>query len=1122
MEQLARKKHRQISNYAKLMRSLCLGKEGENNYHQLIGAASFLQKDYPEEALKWAQKAAKVNPDAIACRYTLGSLHIQLGRYDDAQVVLEKILEQLSKALEEGDMTSLSSDFRDKTTVGLCYLDTCLKLATCYTKQGKYARAKSTYTHLLNNQYLAMSEQQKTLIREELEKLDETTPASAAAEKQCDVSIVLCTKDRAELLDQMLDSVEKAVQGVAYEVIVVEGDSGDNTLEILRKHNVTKIYSEAECLGPGRHSWPQLYNFGFSKASGKWGMYASDDIIFSEGSICRAVELLRQQKDEVAGGIFFYRNVYPTSQGWEQYGIDFTYGSKLLMNYGLFRMKHYREAGGLNEEYRFYCADTDLCLALYESGKQLIPLADCLITHNNVLDVRKKADADMSGRDIALCLQRWKHFVPTEIPAPRRLIWQEELRGAFELPAELKEINSGIESFWYALACFQQGLFQKAEENFIRAVKAHCDHWRVLWELAKSAGQCGNIELAEKAAEKVVKLVPAFSEAKDFLIRLNRNTQFASNRTVRENIVGLIFSKDRAMQLQATIDSFFLHCGDNGDIQLSVLYKASNQSHRRQYDKLKEKYSSISFIEEADFKKQVLAVIDKFEYVLFLVDDNLFVRDFYLADIVKSLRSNNDAIGFSLRLGGNTDYCYARNTSQGLPEFQPAGGSILKYDWTEAEFDFGYPLEVSSSVYRTKDIRAMLVEIKFDNPNMLEGLMAANVRLYSRQKSQLLCYEHSVTFCNPVNMVQSVSANRFGGVRKYSAQKLAEMFDDGFEVDVSRYSGFVPNSCHQEVELEFCKASPVIVSDGPLVSVEMVTYNADRFIRRAIDSVLAQSYQNFELVIVDDGSTDHTGEIVASYSDSRIRYTCMPHKNCASARNKVITEAKGKYLLCVDSDDFIAPDYIEKMVACAEKHPEIDYFYPAKLVLVGESGEPAGRQWEYLDFSNNKTLPAFLFEQGYAPVPNPGSLKRRLLFDKVGCYEDLDTVEDFVFLCRNALKIRFKRVEEHSAYFYRELVSGLSHKFRARDQITAMAMNEMVAIYPPELLYPKIEGITDPNLRKAEYYKYLFTTFYKHAQGYHLVRYGEYFQQYGDCYRQKLLNITELSTAAMPAGKLSG
>ena len=158
-------------------------------------------------------------------------------------------------------------------------------------------------------------------------------------------------------------------------------------------------------------------------------------------------------------------------------------------------------------------------------------------------------------------------------------------------------------------------------------------------------------------------------------------------RAVKErenNLVGLIFTKDRAMQLRAATESFFLHCGDSEEIKLYVLYKASNQLHSRHYERLRKDFGSVSFIEEANFREQMLNVISGVEYVMFLVDDNLFVKDFRLADVVKSLRDNDDALGFSLRLGRNTGYCYAQNAGQALPAFQHAGRGVFKYVWTQA------------------------------------------------------------------------------------------------------------------------------------------------------------------------------------------------------------------------------------------------------------------------------------------------------------------------------------------------------------------------------------------------------------------------------------------------------
>jgi len=374
---------------------------------------------------------------------------------------------------------------------------------------------------LLANRLESSEEQEDIFIH----KAESKTQDPDCLYAEYDVSIVICTRDRAELLDQTLTSLKEAARGVVYELIVVEGGSRDNTLDVLRKHNVIKVYSESEWLGQGRHSWPQLYNFGFSMTNVKWAMYASDDIVFAKGCVSKAFRLLNKQRDEVAGGIFFYKNAYQTRPEWDKFGIDFTYGPRLLMNYGLVRLDHFREVGGLDEAYRFYFADSDLCCKLYEKGKQLIPLPESFVAHNNVLDAQKRAKADTSGYDIELFQERWKHLVPTEIPRPRRLLWQEEFFEAFNVPADLERIDSSIESFWHGLACFQEGLFEEAKSRFMQAVASFCDHEQVLWYLARAADKCGDKALAEKAATAVVKLSPDFEPALDFLVHLSRQGQ---------------------------------------------------------------------------------------------------------------------------------------------------------------------------------------------------------------------------------------------------------------------------------------------------------------------------------------------------------------------------------------------------------------------------------------------------------------------------------------------------------------------------------------------------------------------------------------------------------------------
>jgi hypothetical protein len=81
--------------------------------------------------------------------------------------------------------------------------------------------------------------------------------------------------------------------------------------------------------------------------------------------------------------------------------------------------------------------------------------------------------------------------------------------------------------------------------------------------------------------------------------------------------------------------------------------------------------------------------------------------------------------------------------------------------------------------------------------------MAFTTRHFRSKRPLLACYQHSVTFCNPINMVQSVMPNRAGEFLNYSADALSSKFELGERIQVEAYSGYIPEACHQEVELLF-------------------------------------------------------------------------------------------------------------------------------------------------------------------------------------------------------------------------------------------------------------------------------------------------------------------------------
>lgn len=112
--------------------------------------------------------------------------------------------------------------------------------------------------------------------------------------------------------------------------------------------------------------------------------------------------------------------------------------------------------------------------------------------------------------------------------------------------------------------------------------------------------------------------------------------------------------------------------------------------------------------------------------------------------------------------------------------------------------------------------------------------------------------------------------------------------------------------------------------NNPLVSVLMPAYNAEKYISEAIESILSQTYKNFELVIVNDGSEDQTENIIKSFQDKRIKYVNLKkNKGISEARNKCLELAQGKYLANLDSDDIALPTRLEKQVIFMKKNPNI-------------------------------------------------------------------------------------------------------------------------------------------------------------------------------------------------------
>lgn len=142
-------------------------------------------------------------------------------------------------------------------------------------------------------------------------------------------------------------------------------------------------------------------------------------------------------------------------------------------------------------------------------------------------------------------------------------------------------------------------------------------------------------------------------------------------------------------------------------------------------------------------------------------------------------------------------------------------------------------------------------------------------------------------------------------------------------------------------------------NNNSLVSVIIPSYNQANFLSETLDSVLKQDYQNWECIIIDDGSTDNTKEITQKYcnEDKRFKYIKQKNQGPSVARNRGITISNGEFILPLDSDDLISNNYIKEAVDVFLEKPETKLVY-CQAELFGESSG----KWQLQEYSYDKLL----------------------------------------------------------------------------------------------------------------------------------------------------------------------
>lgn len=186
---------------------------------------------------------------------------------------------------------------------------------------------------------------------------------------------------------------------------------------------------------------------------------------------------------------------------------------------------------------------------------------------------------------------------------------------------------------------------------------------------------------------------------------------------------------------------------------------------------------------------------------------------------------------------------------------------------------------------------------------------------------------------------------------------------------------------------------------SPKVSVIIPTYNRAHLIGKAIQSVLDQSFHDYEIIVVDDGSTDNTREVISRLSD-KIRYIYQGNKERSAARNNGMRHAMGKYITFLDSDDIYLPEKLSVQVESMDRNPDSAMSY-SYSIWFNEKGEylhtwrPFLQGWIYPD----------MMKVRHSKIALPSVMIRREIPDSGMFFnESLNTCEDLEYWCRIARK----------------------------------------------------------------------------------------------------------------------
>lgn len=265
---------------------------------------------------------------------------------------------------------------------------------------------------------------------------------------------------------------------------------------------------------------------------------------------------------------------------------------------------------------------------------------------------------------------------------------------------------------------------------------------------------------------------------------------------------------NRACQLDSLISSLETNYLDYEPNNVSIIFRATDDTFKSGYEKCKQLHRGISFIKEIEFKQDVLRSINKSNpYTTFFVDDIVVTNKFSLQNSQYEEyeyvnQKDQDLVCHSLRLYPGITNCYAtgqKNTTVQRPDFT---GKLLKWNWRYQTGDWAYPMSVDGHIFKTNFIKKICEKLNYKNPNTFEAAMAEVANAGFVPASIMSCSAKASKLINiPTNIVQDSYANKHGNL--VTVEELNNNFLSEKRLDFEYLKDYKNTSVHVELPLKW-------------------------------------------------------------------------------------------------------------------------------------------------------------------------------------------------------------------------------------------------------------------------------------------------------------------------------